>query len=135
MTTSSHGLKSVGIVGRKRRTDWGNVVGQKFGRLTVLEVLDGRGKRKVRVRCDCGVVKVVLYNSLQTGLTTSCGCFHRKVASANHMKHGGHGTTEYKSYSGQLTRKTQLSKTTVVVGLQLLLNGDATSGDSAKMLV
>ena len=53
-----------------------NFVGKRFGKLTVLERVDGKGKTKFRVRCECGREKIVLADNLKRGMTTSCGvCF------------------------------------------------------------
>jgi len=57
---------------------WTEVQGQKFGRLTALEVV---GKTKSgckiwRCVCDCGNEKNVLQASLVSGNTRSCGCLN-----------------------------------------------------------
>ena len=52
-----------------------NLVGQKFGMLTVIERADDIGNRVGwRCRCDCGNVVVVRDNNLKQGYTKSCGC-------------------------------------------------------------
>lgn len=55
-----------------------NLVGQKFGRLTVIEMserLDHDGKRSyVICKCDCGNVCEVYRGHLKGGHTSSCGC-------------------------------------------------------------
>lgn len=54
-----------------------NLVGQRFGKLVVLELLDERsssGKTMYRCRCDCGNEVNVVGNSLTTYHTLSCGC-------------------------------------------------------------
>lgn len=49
-------------------------VGQRFGTLTVLEVVSGPGRnRKVTVKCDCGAVRTVQTNNLRSGRSRSCG--------------------------------------------------------------
>lgn len=54
------------------------LVGQKFGRLTVLEDLGTNDKsgRKLRCKCDCGKEVIVSQILLRTGNTQSCGCLH-----------------------------------------------------------
>ena len=65
-----------------------NLVGQIFGRLTVLEraadyvCKDGR-RAKWLCRCECGNIEEVLANALKMGLTQSCGCLHKEVTSDN----------------------------------------------------
>ncbi len=54
-----------------------NLVGLKFGRLTVEELLDGSNKfnrRMYKCKCDCGNEIVVPSSSLTTNHTLSCGC-------------------------------------------------------------
>lgn len=53
-----------------------DLVGQKFGKLTVLEKLsiNNVGKLIYRCRCDCGNEITVVGSSLLSGHTHSCGC-------------------------------------------------------------
>lgn len=54
-----------------------SLVGQRFGKLTVLEMLPERnkyGRIMYRCKCDCGNIVDVLGNSLVVGSTSSCGC-------------------------------------------------------------
>lgn len=66
--------------GRKkmlRDTHTKNLVGQRFGKLTAVELLEKSNKynkRVYRCKCDCGNEVNVLSNSLCTGHTLSCGC-------------------------------------------------------------
>ena len=55
-----------------------DLVGQKFGRLTVLENLPG-GKKKCK--CDCGNIVKVKTDNLINGNTQSCGCFQKEQTS------------------------------------------------------
>lgn len=50
--------------------------GDRFGKLTVLELGKRTGATEYfdKCRCDCGVVKLVRRGALQTGNTRSCGC-------------------------------------------------------------
>ena len=34
----------------------------------------GRTKRMVKVACDCGTIKIIQWNSVQSGMAKSCGC-------------------------------------------------------------
>ena len=66
--------------GRKamlRETRTKNLVGQRFGKLVVLELLEESNKfnrRLYRCRCDCGSEIIVPSSSLTTYHTLSCGC-------------------------------------------------------------
>lgn len=51
-----------------------DLTGQRFGMLTALYRLDGKGKAKWRCRCDCGIERDVLSDTLIRGHRTSCGC-------------------------------------------------------------
>lgn len=48
------------------------LVGKKFSKLRVLGISIDR--KHLRVRCDCGNIKLVLYSNLVQGRTKGCGC-------------------------------------------------------------
>lgn len=62
-----------------------DIVGMKFGRLTVLE----KGKTHITkggnymatyiCKCDCGNIKTIKRTNLVSGNTKSCGCLHKEV--------------------------------------------------------
>lgn len=56
-----------------------DIIGKKFGRLTVLKRAEKDPSLKSRCiryecQCECGNIVIVNSNSLKTGHTTSCGC-------------------------------------------------------------
>ena len=61
------------------------LVGEKFARLTVLE-LDHveKSRRYWRCQCDCGNTTVVREGNLKNGITKSCGCLRKE--SVEHQK-------------------------------------------------
>ena len=81
-------------VGLKNRS---NLIGQRFGRLTVLEDTGERWKRQIiwKCQCDCGKITNVCTDYLTTGRTASCGCANyslgeeaiRKILDDNNMKY------------------------------------------------
>lgn len=86
--------------GRKailRNTRTKNLVGQRFGKLTVVELLEESNKfnrRLYRCKCDCGNEKIVQSICLASGHTSSCGClvsYHNmyidQFLSKNKIKH------------------------------------------------
>lgn len=85
-------------------------VGEKFGRLRVIEEADGpRKRRPVRCLCTCGKETVVGFYNLRRGITRSCGCLMRDTARMNGAKnirkaieatirHGMAGTRFYKAW-------------------------------------
>lgn len=53
-----------------------DLTGQKFGKLTVLEITNERKNRQVvwKCQCDCGKITYVVGQALRDNHTTSCGC-------------------------------------------------------------
>ena len=72
-----------------------NLVGQKFGRWTVLsraeDKVDEQGHHFTRwnCRCECGTQKIVYGNSLTSGRSKSCGCYRKEVSKENGYKSKG----------------------------------------------
>lgn len=61
-----------------------NLVGKRFGKLTVLSYVEKReGQRYWHCRCDCGNEAEVQQNHLLRGHTTSCGCQKNKTIREN----------------------------------------------------
>lgn len=71
-----------------------DIVGERFGRLTVLcRVEDkvypkGYKKPQYECVCDCGNKKVVERGNLLTGNTTSCGCYKKELDHKRFLRHG-----------------------------------------------
>lgn len=64
-----------------------NLVGEKYGRLTVLSKhgKNKRGEISWLCRCDCGTVKPIIAGHLRKGNTKSCGCYHRDAVTSHGM--------------------------------------------------
>lgn len=78
-----------------------NLVGQKYGRLTVLDRADNvKGRVAWKCECDCGNQVTVLSYSLRTGNTKSCGC----LVSEKITKHGMHKTKLYRAWNNMISR-------------------------------
>lgn len=81
---------------RERRE---NLIGQKFGRLTVIgfDHKDVRNKTYWLCECDCPEHnRVVVYSSnLKGGVSKSCGCLARERAVETNTKHGQSRTRLY----------------------------------------
>lgn len=66
--------------GCKRKDLRNSLIGQRFGKLEVIERAENyvspKGATQVRYlcKCDCGGYKIVNSSSLKRGVTTSCGC-------------------------------------------------------------
>ncbi len=118
--TSKAGNKGEGInAGSGKQTHHRNsgkrrmakeMIGQKYGRLTVAErVENNRHSQMVfRCECDCGNQTVIVAMSLRSGHTKSCGCLMKDVASERlkgnqlGVKHGdcqaGNQTAEHRCW-------------------------------------
>lgn len=66
-----------------------DLVGQKYGRLTVLKLDDENETNRVKwiCKCECGNVKSIQQTHLRSGATTSCGCYHKQKAKDSNKKH------------------------------------------------
>lgn len=67
-----------------------NIIGKRFGRLTVLEHSHDAGYTKYFLcKCDCGKLTTVAKGSLTTGKQVSCGCLRNEhIASINRLPDG-----------------------------------------------
>ena len=98
----------VKIAGRPRI----DLVGQRFGRLTVVAFarVDAHRKAQWFCRCDCGEERVVCGADLKNGHTVSCGCFNRARAPFLRLRHGHRRreqpSREYNSWNMMLSRCT-----------------------------
>lgn len=79
-----------------------NIIGQRFGRLVVLENLHthAHGSTLHRCICDCGNIVETPISYLKSGHTRSCGCLCRDV----HTVHKLSKTRIYNIYAGMIDR-------------------------------
>ena len=85
-----------------------NCVGNRFGRLVVLEEYRGSKGHIVRLcRCDCGVIKEVALRNLSNGTTKSCGCYSKENVSKRNRVHGLGKTRAYTLWSNMVFRCTK----------------------------
>lgn len=65
-----------------------DMLGQRFGKLTVIAFagVDENNKAEWKCRCDCGNEVIVTGGNLRSGNTTSCGCVHKKQLSERNSK-------------------------------------------------
>lgn len=67
-------------------------IGDKFGRLTIICQAEnkiqpnGSVKKQYLCLCDCGNIKTIQAQSLRKGVTKSCGCLSKEIASKFHSK-------------------------------------------------
>lgn len=94
----------------RRRLLNSHIIGQKFGRWTVLEnCLPKFGARHVNCRCECGTIRDVRLRNLRRNTSSSCGCLHRELkANGFHITHGcarkGLHSPEYRTWESMLRR-------------------------------
>lgn len=81
-----------------------NLVGQRFGRLIVIERAPGQQVVLWRCRCDCGAERVVISANLRKGFTQSCGCLQRERAGNANRRHGWTQTKEYRAWCSMKRR-------------------------------
>lgn len=86
-----------------------NLLGQRFGRLTVIEYAgkDKSNKAMWVCKCDCGNIKTIVGNNFVRGIVVSCGCKgkeNREKAAKAAYKHGGRGTRLYRVWKNMRTR-------------------------------
>lgn len=83
-----------------------NLIGQKFGRLTVTELYGTAKGHKQRWKCvcDCGGEAVVTTNNLTSGQVKSCGCYQKEVRSKTKYKHGMSHSRIYRIWSNMKAR-------------------------------
>lgn len=90
-----------------RRIEDDKLIGQRYGRLVVIEVPTNKATdehRKVVCRCDCGNVKEIALSHLRTGSSRSCGCGVSKAAIRRNTTHGDSGTRLHNIWLGMRRR-------------------------------
>lgn len=78
------------------------MIGQRFGRLTVVCYSHGRDGAMWYCRCDCGGESIAKAVSLRYGTTKSCGCGSRAQAQANFRDRAVNTRGEFYPHNKQL---------------------------------
>lgn len=83
-----------------------DLTGCRYGMLTVIGFAgrSSSGNARWFCLCDCGKETVVQASALRSGLTNSCGCLRRKVASELHKTHEQRFTRLYAIWSNMKRR-------------------------------
>jgi len=83
-----------------------NLTGQKFGRLTVIKFagVDEKGRTMWECQCECGSLIIVRSDNLKRGISKSCGCFSREMASKRLKKYENTDHYLYKTWMGMKLR-------------------------------
>ncbi len=79
-----------------------NMIGCKFGRLTVIERVSKNGRGYYKCKCECGNEITTRADQLKNGRTKSCGCYNSDKAKSGDARrtHGQHGTRLYRIWQG-----------------------------------
>lgn len=96
--------KSCGCLRSENASKHIDLVGKKFGRLTVIEYipLDKRIKPSYMwlCKCECGNFKALSTNNLTSGKVLSCGCYNREYSSKRALKMSTtHGLSDTRLYN------------------------------------
>lgn len=84
-----------------RPSKFKDLTGQRFGRLVVLSCDDSK---KCLCECACGKIKLINKRNVACGITVSCGCYAKELASERLYKHGLIKTKEYSSWENMMHR-------------------------------
>ena len=79
---------SCGCEARKNRIEKNrtNNIGEKHGRLTIIDVIWGDGPAKAICECDCGSEYIGIKADIVSGHTQSCGCLQSEMTSTANTK-------------------------------------------------
>ena len=73
-----------------------NLIGQRFGRLVVIEEVERKGTNAQWLcKCDCGNEVKAITARLKNGHVKSCGCLSREITSKTKKTHGESKTKIY----------------------------------------
>lgn len=79
--TKSCGCIKSKIITEKNKKNINNLIGQRFGRLIVIQQTESRrGHATWICKCDCGKIKAVVGSDLLNGDIKSCGCLKSSYA-------------------------------------------------------
>ena len=103
--TSREKLKHALQVLAETLPSYGNLVGERFGRLVVQRWAYSQSERRYWLcRCDCGQETTVSTGHLREGDVASCGCLQKELSSQRHRTHGMTDSRVYHSWRGILSR-------------------------------
>lgn len=93
-----------------------DLLGQRFGKLVVVEFayMDSDEQARWKCLCDCGKTHVVRGNCLRRGTTKSCGCGRYEIVPPNKLPDGvsdfNRMYADYKDWAGKRNREFSLTK-------------------------
>lgn len=90
-----------------RHRDYTPMLGKRYGRWVVRGFQSDGIRMLADCVCDCGTEKFTRVSTLDSGESTSCGCYAKEKASERTRLHGLSQTSEYQSYSAMVRRCTK----------------------------
>jgi hypothetical protein len=109
--TKSCGCLSREAATRRHSKNRSGIIGSRFGKLTVIgdaAPYIPQKQARVRVKCDCGKIKIVHITSLRRGLLISCGCHRDEGIVRRSVKHGNARrqqiSDEYRTWTNMIGR-------------------------------
>ena len=90
-----------------RASNFIDLTGLTFGRLTVMELVEAGSKPTWQCKCLCGAITFVKGDKLRGGRTISCGCYRRETSKHRgklNTRHGMKNTGAWKSWSSMMGR-------------------------------
>ena len=85
--------------------EYKELIGEKFGRLTVQEIIkNGKQNVKAKCICECGKITTPTVSRILSGKTKSCGCWSIEKMTRNKIKHGMSHTRIYGVWKGMYKR-------------------------------
>jgi len=83
-----------------------NLIGKRFGKLTVKREVERihQFRRRLECVCDCGKTVIALAYNLRTGNTCSCGCLRRAMNVTHGHASNRSATPTYRSWQNMMKR-------------------------------
>ncbi len=90
----------------KRASNFLDLTGYRYGRLTALRFsrVDSKKRTLWVCRCDCGTVREFVASYMRNGETSSCGCFRKENSGDQARTHGMSNSPEWSSWRSMLNR-------------------------------
>lgn len=85
--------------------EYKELIGKKFGRLTVQEIIKNEKQNaKAKCICECGKITTPTVSRILLGKTKSCGCLSIEKMTNSRTKHGMSGSRIYRIWKGMCRR-------------------------------
>ncbi len=102
-----------------------DIIGNKFGKLTVLSIHSERGNRgqiRYKCRCDCGNIHITSGESIRSGKSKSCGCNRKNPPNKENNRKIAIWKQLYKSTIEKRNKKKNITTTDIKLDEFILLS-------------